>query len=191
MSSKHSVAEKLCLTCGLCCNGVIFADVQLQPEDDAIRMQSLGLPLRNLLKQRSGKTSSADSNVAKCTSKFSQPCVAFDGCRCRIYAERPGHCRNFDCALLKNVNEGEVKIVDALKTIEKAHRRAGKVLRLLRTLEDTDEHLPLAMRFRRTSKRLEGNDCRADASSFSELTLAFHSLNVLLCEKFYPGRTES
>jgi hypothetical protein len=28
----NSAAEKLCLACGLCCNGVIFADVQLQAD---------------------------------------------------------------------------------------------------------------------------------------------------------------
>src|SRR4051812_25402442 len=116
MSAKHSVGEKLCLTCGLCCNGVIFADVQLQPGDDATRLEALGLSLKNFPKQKSAQTSISDSNAVSLKIKFSQPCVAFDGCRCRIYADRPKYCREFDCALLKCVNAGEVKTAGALQT---------------------------------------------------------------------------
>jgi uncharacterized protein len=191
MSAKHSVGEKLCLTCGLCCNGVIFADVQLQRGDDATRLEALGLSLKNLPKQKSARKATADSNTAFLKTKFSQPCVAFDGCRCRIYADRPKYCRAFDCALLKSVNAGEVATADALQAIERARRRAEKVRQLLRKVGDKDEHIALSLRFRRTAKRIQQNHVdKPTAHLFSELTLAFQDLNLLLGEKFYPGATK-
>jgi Fe-S-cluster containining protein len=184
MSAKHSVAEKICLTCGLCCNGVIFADVQLQRGDDAAKLESLGLRLLNM-KKRVGI--SAAKSIAQKNCKFSQPCAAFDGCHCRIYENRPKYCRAFECALLKKVNVGTISPADALQIIEKARRRAEKVRQLLRKLGDKDETLALALRFRRTSKRVAQSDTDAQtARLFGELGLAFHELNVVLSEKFYP-----
>lgn len=181
MPAKHSVAEKLCLTCGLCCNGVIFADVQLQGGDDAERFKTFGLPLAGFRRRQSEENASTQW-------KFPQPCAAFDGCRCRIYDNRPKHCRAFDCALLKNVNAGGVKVPAALRSIEKARNLAEKVRQLLRKLGDKDEHIALSLRIRRTAKRLHQMEIdRATAVIFSELTLASHDLNLLLSEVFYPG----
>ncbi len=176
MPTKPSIAEKLCLTCGLCCNGVIFANVQLQPDDDASKLETMGLALRPTSRTRSAGLG------------FLQPCVAFDGCRCRVYADRPNYCRAFDCALLKSVNSGEMKTEPALRIIEQARRRAEKVRQLLRQTGDKDEKIALSLRFRRTIKRIEkGSIDPQTGAIFSELTLAVQKLNVLLSEKFYPG----
>src|ERR1044071_1876322 len=64
---KSSDANSLCLECGLCCNGVIFADGQLQPEDNAARLRELGLKL------------TATQNSKLKTQNFLQPCAAFGG----------------------------------------------------------------------------------------------------------------
>ncbi len=37
--------SQLCPNCGLCCNGVLFADVELRKGDDAKRLMKLGLSL--------------------------------------------------------------------------------------------------------------------------------------------------
>ncbi len=187
MPTSHSVSEKLCLTCGLCCNGVIFADVQLQRGDDPNRLEAIGL---RLVARR--KPSGAGANISAVKSgtayKFPQPCSAFDGCRCRIYEDRPKHCRAFDCALLKSVQAGQTKPASAIRTIEKARLRAQTVRELLRELGDANEHIALALRFRQTAKRLQKTACTAHtAGTFSELTLAAHNLNLVLSEKFYPG----
>ncbi len=75
---------------------------------------------------------------------FNQPCAALDGCRCRIYSERPNYCREFDCLVLKNVKAGRLRTAAALRIISAARDRADKVLRLLRALGDTDEQVALA-----------------------------------------------
>ena len=184
MSAKPSVAEKICLTCGLCCNGVIFGDVQLQRGDSATKFKSLGLSLARIRKQT--------EEGQPTRWEFPQPCAAFDGCHCRIYADRPEHCRAFDCALLKNVKAGEVKVSAALRQIEKARSRAENVRQLLRKLGDKDEQVALSVRFRRTAKRVQDSEInRPTADLFSELTLANHELNFLLSEVFYPGQSET
>ena len=170
---------ELCLACGLCCNGVIFADVKLEPEDNAARLRALGLPV-------SRPCSSAGA------PRFTQPCAALEGCRCRVYADRPKYCRQFECVLFKSVAAGCTEPAEALRIIRTARKRAGKVGRLLRALGDADEDVSLSIRFRRTAKRLQQTDLAEEtAETYGELTLAVHDLNLLLGEAFYPGRRET
>jgi hypothetical protein len=175
-----SPAQNICLACGLCCNGVIFADVKLLPSEEAGPLLSLGMPLLRT-KTRPGpqKTQSW---------RFLQPCAAFDGCRCRIYASRPKYCREFDCFLLKKVQQGRVTQKGALRVILDARRRAEKVRELLRVLGDTHETLALADRFRRMAKRLERSKPDLQRTEVhGRLTLAFHELNLALSKSFYAS----
>jgi uncharacterized protein len=168
-------ANDLCLECGLCCNGVIFADGQLQAGDDVGRLQALGL---RLLRARHARIK---------PPKFQQPCSALEGCRCGIYAERPRHCRAFECLLLQGVKAGRLEAGSARRLIRAARGLADRVRRGLRDLGDTDEDLALSRRFRRMNRRLEaGGVDRRTAGLFAELTLAMHELNLLLGEAFYP-----
>lgn len=175
--SNETVSEQLCPGCGLCCNGVIFANLALQPGDSSARLRSLGLPVRN-------------SHSALRPPHLTQPCAAFDGCRCRVYADRPKYCRQFECVLLKRVKAGQTEPAAAGRIIRTARARADKVLRLLRALGDADEQLPLSARFRRTSRRLKEHELdKETADAYGQLTLAFHDLNLLLGDAFYPGST--
>jgi len=169
-----SDANSLCLECGLCCNGVIFADVQLRPKDNAARLRALGLAF--VQKSRAG------------VEKFKQPCTAFGGCQCNIYSERPTYCREFECLLLKSVKAGEVKIEEARRAIRSALRQVETVKGLLRKLGETDESLALSKRFQHLHREVERQPCdKETARAFGELTLAFHELNILLSERFYPA----
>jgi Fe-S-cluster containining protein len=175
--SNGSIPEEICLTCGLCCNGTIFADVALQPGDNVDQLESAGMVLCGGSRQKT---------AAENHARFSQPCAAFDGCRCRVYQQRPQHCRTFECLLLKSVKAGAREAKAALSIIRSARDQADRVWRLLRELEDTDEDLPLKARFERTSKRLEQRGCDdRSASMYGELTLTLHALNLLLSESFY------
>ncbi|HEY5914527.1 MAG TPA: YkgJ family cysteine cluster protein [Verrucomicrobiae bacterium] len=179
----------LCLACGLCCDGVIFDDVQLRPGDDAMQLQRQGLRL-NIApaeKLKSGRGASARV-TATGRGKFCQPCVAFDGSRCRIYGSRPVHCRDFECLLLKKFRRGRINPTAALREIRLAKEQAEKVRALLRRLGDTNEEMPLATRFRRTRERLEASTTDATlAEIYADLTIAVHDLNLVLSESLYPG----
>lgn len=175
--TSATAATRLCLNCGLCCNGVLFRDVELQPGDDAAYLAGAGLPLRTV---RRG---------AATVTRSPQPCAMLcaDN-KCRVYTARPGRCREFECMLFKAVTAGEVTVDAALKTIRQAHSRAEKVRRLLRASGDDDEGRPLTQRFQRTRRRFESGAMDESAlESFADLTMAVHALNLLLSQKFYPG----
>jgi Fe-S-cluster containining protein len=176
--SLETAVAQLCPECALCCNGVLFKDVELQPGDDAEKLESLGLPI--------SETKTRKSPIVN--RKFPQPCAALTGCRCRIYADRPARCRQFECALLKSVHAGETEVAVALRVIRRTRQRADQVRALLREIGDVDEALALSLRFKRTRRRVEASPPDdASAEIFSRLTLAVHDLNLLLSGKFYPG----
>lgn len=130
---KCDAISRLCPACGLCCNGVLFGDVELQRGDDAKVLSKLGIDLF-----RKGRKTA-----------FSQPCSCFDGERCRIYTHRPEQCRAFECGLLKRVKAGRLTPGAALKTIAETRRNSAAVLELVRELGNLDEHLPLNQRYAR------------------------------------------
>jgi len=123
--------DQLCPTCGLCCNGVLFADVELQKGDDLQRLAELGLSL-----VKKGRK-----------QVFAQPCACFDGRLCRIYAKRPKRCGTFECGLLKRVQAGELDASTALKTIARAKHQVERVCRLLRRTAPDDGRLALSQRY--------------------------------------------
>jgi Fe-S-cluster containining protein len=170
--SKYSFTDaisQLCPKCGLCCNGVLFADVELRKGDDAQRLAELGLSL-----------------VKKgCKPAFAQPCACFDGTLCRIYSERPAYCRAFECGLLKGVQAGELEAKTALKTIAEAKRRVEKVRCLLQRLGQNDEQLALIKRYAQVMREpidLSGTEDSAELRG--ELMLAVNDLMPALQRDF-------
>ena len=163
---RHSVfgfshsAERLCMACGMCCNGVLFEIVRLQPQDSIKELEKLGMQI----------------NRRKTEPYFKQPCRMLDGCSCTIYEQRPTRCRRFECLQLKLLAAGEITEADAAVKIAEARELVGKVQTLLadagdlatedsleeRTRRVLDEHRdsPLAEVMRRL-KLLLDHDFRA------------------------------
>ena len=153
--------SQLCPNCGLCCNGVLFADVELRAGDDAGRLAELGL---SLTKKR--------SKLA-----FAQPCACFDGKLCMIYADRPQRCRTFECGLLKRVQHGELDASAALKKISETKTQAEKVRALLRQLGQNDERLAMTKRYAEAmSAPIDLSDHESDTERRGELMLAVDEL---------------
>lgn len=153
--------DMLCLQCGLCCNGVLFADVRRERGDNS--------PL-----------------FAKYGSRVAQPCPAFGSgdCKCAIYADRPARCRKFECKQLLAVRAGKKSADTVLKKIREAQKLAREVEKLLAQLGFNDTQLPFSKRFQKCQraaeqKKVDDLDCLAD------LQLAVHRLNHLLAMEFY------
>jgi Fe-S-cluster containining protein len=159
--------SNLCLQCGLCCNGVIFADVAVRSISKIRILKKLGFPLTT-------------------RSRLSQPCAAFDGCRCTIYSQRPGQCKKFDCLLLEKVRSGQATQERAIQIIRKARRLVKTIEQLLEKLGNRAVDLPLRSRFKEVSQEMEASEHVDLEAHFGELTLKMHDLNLLLSEDFYP-----
>src|SRR5690242_5581400 len=107
-SMKPSLTDTLCTHCGLCCNGSLFADVELAGGDEASALEAMGLEIED-----------GDGDDR---GLLLQPCRALKGKRCSIYPHRPECCRTFECRLLQEVQRGAVGVEQAREKIAEALR---------------------------------------------------------------------
>ena len=155
--------DTLCLHCGLCCNGVLFADVRHERNDDS--------PL-----------------FAQHGPRVAQPCPAFNqgDCTCGLYAARPARCRSFECKQLIAVLGGTKTAEAALKKIRQVRKLAIRVEQMLSELGFNDTRLPLSKRFQRCQRAAErGSLHDNELDCLAELQLTVHRLNGLLAADFY------
>jgi len=126
-----SLTDTLCTRCGLCCDGTLFADVELVGEAEAKRLEIMGLEVEE-----------NDTGAGL----LSQPCAALKGRRCGIYAHRPQCCRTFECQLLQDVQLGAVTVERGTELIAEALGRIRRVRELLAELGERNVRLPLKER---------------------------------------------
>jgi uncharacterized protein len=107
--------SRLCLECGLCCQGILHGSVPVR-QDEVLAVRRLGLPV-----VETGEGAS-----------FPQPCACHQGGRCTVYGERPSACRGYRCKLLGRYEEGALTWDQSLQHIRQAkglvaslHRRLG------------------------------------------------------------------
>src|ERR1039458_5133959 len=129
---KPSRTDMLCIRCGLCCDGSLFADVELANGDEASALEVMGLEIEDADEDGSGL--------------LVQPCGALQGKRCRIYPHRPDCCRTFGCRLLQGVERGMVGVKRASEKIAEALKRIERVKELVVQLWTGTERLPLKER---------------------------------------------
>jgi hypothetical protein len=102
----------LCLSCGLCCDGSLFATICLSPED-AQRIEARKLPLLPI-----------DGGTEQLAAE--QPCGAFAG-RCTVFADRPAVCQHYRCDVLKAVEGGALPEQEAALLVVRARALAASV----------------------------------------------------------------
>ena len=176
-SAAGLLAARLCLTCGLCCDGTLFKDVQVAGARDRDRLAAWGVRLQ----PASGRSTAP--------TRLPQPCQALDGCTCRVYPDRPSRCRDFECLLFKSVLQGKTGERAAGRIVRTAVQRRDRVRGLLAELGDQDSGAALSIRFRRMRERFErgGEQDAGRLGLFGDLTMAVHDLNLALSQAFYPG----
>lgn len=129
--AEASLTDILCTRCGLCCDGSLFADVELTGPAEAARLETMGLEVED---------DGAKGLV------LSQPCAALEGRRCRVYAHRPKCCRAFECRLLQDVRRGAIGVEAAGAHIAEALTQIQTVKALVVRLGHRDSRLPLKER---------------------------------------------
>ncbi|MDZ4290129.1 MAG: YkgJ family cysteine cluster protein [Prosthecobacter sp.] len=129
-NATASAASRLCTACGLCCNGVLFHTVRLQPKDSAKELTALGMKLKHKSKGTS----------------IHQPCPALRELQCTIYQHRPERCRLFECQQLTRLAAGETTEEAVLEAIHDVQRRVAHLETLMRQAGKTDPKRPLSKR---------------------------------------------
>lgn len=142
MSDFTAAASRLCTACGMCCNGVLFHIVQVQPADSIRQLEKLGMKL----------------NRKKTEPYFNQPCRFLHDCTCGIYHDRPTRCRLYECRQIKNLRQEEITEIEAAEIIAEVRHQVHRVERLLEKQGIQDFHKPLIERCRDLLLTMEPED---------------------------------
>jgi uncharacterized protein len=102
--SMKTNSSQFCLTCGLCCNGVLHAYTAIHPNEVEL-VRTLGLTIV----PRKGALG------------FQQPCRLYQRQRCSKYLSRPSSCQEYQCALLQKYVAGKLKAEAAAKIIQRSN----------------------------------------------------------------------
>jgi len=128
---KPNLTDTLCTRCGLCCDGSLFADVELAGTDETSALEVMGLEIEE---------DEDDGGL------LLQPCGALKEKCCGIYAHRPECCRAFECGLLQKVRRGVVSADRAREKIAETLQRIERVKELIGQLGGNNNRLPLKER---------------------------------------------
>ena len=159
--------SKLCVACGICCDGILFSSVTITDPSEAERVRALRIPV----------------HVVDERHFFDQPCSALGDNGCSIYTERPLLCHAYRCLLLKQVDAGTMPLDDALRIVEAARRREVEIRTLMNQDVATDG-TPLVQLYRQF--RLDNHD-QLDAPESRELIKRFEHHQAELAEHFEPS----
>jgi uncharacterized protein len=164
-----NLTDALCTRCGLCCDGSLFADVELSGPAEATRMEAMGLAVEE---------DDADDAL------LLQPCRALRGTRCGAYAHRPECCRTFECRLLQDVRRGAADVPRARRRIAETRRRIRRVEELLTRLGRRDARLPLG---ERCAEALAADSGPSAERTRARLEAAMSAVQDMLRETFLEG----
>lgn len=114
----------------MCCNGVLFYGVTLQPADSAKTLAGLGLRLKQKRRQ----------------TLFLQPCPAHRSGSCAIYEHRPERCRKFSCRQLEKMEAGAISFPAAEAKVSTALAGVARVQALLAAAGEKNLRRSLAVR---------------------------------------------
>jgi hypothetical protein len=154
-----SDAARLCLDCGLCCNGVLFDQVRLQPGDHAKALTARGLKIKK-------------------GQWFNQPCTALRGSLCQLYQDRPLRCRQFECRQFRGVAAGDIRHESAAARIADVREQVAGIEAQLSAMGGGNLRKPLAQRY------ATAREASPDAEGFSAVTAAMNRLQAALDEHF-------
>jgi len=113
--------DSLCLRCGLCCDGTMFASAEILPADDT---SGLSTHHAVFISERGHR-------------HFMQPCPAHIDRRCSIYEARPTTCRGFECRVLSGARSGAIGLDTAVVAIDRALALRNEVNRGYDSLRGT------------------------------------------------------
>ena len=156
----------ICLPCGLCCDGTLIGHVQLDREELPV--------LRELM----------DIEDENSNGFFLQPCSNY--CNgCNIYSKRPKQCANYNCALLKSLEQKELYFDSATEIINVVKQKKiaieKKLVTLKIELKSQSFHFKM-VELKKLLKKIKSESSLTQ--NHLELTSDLEQLDSLLSKKF-------
>ena len=116
-------ANRLCLSCGMCCDSTLFLHGSIRNDEQADA-------------RANGFTVAAIGDALK----FPQPCHCLDGMACTAYRTwRPQVCSRFRCAVLTRMESGEIDVDVAMDRVAKAKELLTRLPGELRTRREMQQ----------------------------------------------------
>jgi hypothetical protein len=104
--------QKICLTCGFCCDATIFLHAHLKPDEPG----NIPAKMEETVFYEKGEY------------YFVQPCPYFEG-KCKIYDQlRADVCGTYRCQLLKDLSAGKITGEEALGVVADAMEMRIKII---------------------------------------------------------------
>ncbi|RQW79584.1 MAG: hypothetical protein EHM14_08120 [Methanothrix sp.] len=132
LGHTKSAGSELCLSCGLCCKGLLFNRAGLLPEE-AAKAEELGLHC----------FPSGDGKFA-----FRLPCPWFQNERCSIYSARFDACQRYRCDLLKRLANGDLSVSEGKRIINKIKNDMSSISLKMESVVQTNSGSELPLDFR-------------------------------------------
>ena len=155
----------------MCCSGVLFGIVEVPPPEPVAALLAHGL----VVLPGEGRPF------------FKQPCPAWVGRKCTIYADRPSRCRSYFCSNIYRVSVGELTAAQAKAKIEQALVQVSELEGMLTDSDaaGTDAARPLRERCHSELERLGAlNDDPGAAAAAFELMMGVDRLESMLAADF-------
>ena len=156
--SEQLDGSALCLSCGMCCRGMLHGWAKLEPDE---REMAAGAGL-HVFEGESGPA-------------FRLPCPRLDGNACEIYGHRPSTCSGYRCGLLEKYLSRQVSLEQAVATVGEAKRLGQEV----RELAGPEPFPALRERWRRGLAAFVSGD-PASAEREQRAYLMISALNAFL-----------
>lgn len=154
--------SRLCLACGLCCQGLLHDRAALEPREIEAA-ERLGL---KSFAHRDGPA-------------FRLPCPLHRDGGCTVYEERPAACRGYQCKLLRRFLAGEVTAEDGLRRIEQVKRLLAAVRRRIGAREDGTSVWHQLHAFEEASPAAPDTDLQLDAAAL-----------LVQCQRHFANQAE-
>ncbi|MHA4742246.1 hypothetical protein [Dyadobacter sp. MSC1_007] len=172
MSDSKNEISDLCVSCGMCCDGTLFASGQVR--DEADRSIADGLEMTTF--ELKGKLF------------FKQPCHHFSSC-CTVYGEqRPHVCSAFFCNPVRKHKRGEQTFEDASQQVHWLLEQRDKLMKIASQFPELKD-----LDFRSLKDKLEEYaEDSEKVSLYKHLYLIFY-IFLDLRDRYFPipGKSES
>jgi hypothetical protein len=110
-SSQNSPqTSRLCVACGICCNGTLHDEANLAPQE-IFFAESLGLSVE----------------IYPTQAAFRLPCPRWQNGQCGVYPIRPNVCCTYRCKLLRSLDAHEITLETALAHVTATKRMVGEI----------------------------------------------------------------
>jgi uncharacterized protein len=168
---SDSQSQNLCQDCGLCCDGTLFDSVTFHLQDALQPLQLAGISLQQKENEQ----------------YFLQPCAAHKNQSCAIYEHRPKVCREFQCQLLLQFQNGETSLEKAKAIVVETVRQRDELFAAMQAVMKLPRNLSLKHTtevFDKTQRRIYGDEV---VKNFPGIFLQVAVLQVYL-KKFFQKK---